>query len=212
MARFFDTRATGYDEHMRHSVTDFERYYDAVAAPIIPSGEAVDVLDLGCGTGLEIRGILGKVPNARFKCIDMSAKMLEVLVRRYGAYRDQIEVSCGSYLETDFGRCSYDYVVSVMTMHHFEYNVKRDLYRRIRQSLKPGGLYIEGDYVVTPDKERRLLCKHKGLLPDQSDRKLYHIDIPFSLQTQRELFREAGFGDFELIWRRGEQLVYAVRS
>jgi len=38
---------------------------------------------------------------------------------------------------------------------------KLRLYRRIREALKLGGTYIEGDYVVDPPEERRLLEEYR---------------------------------------------------
>ncbi|NIM21677.1 MAG: hypothetical protein GTN64_04555, partial [Candidatus Latescibacteria bacterium] len=36
----------------------------------------------------------------------------------------------------------------------------------------------------------------------------YHIDVPFSIETQRSLLLEAGFQDFELIWQRDSTAVW----
>ena len=43
----------------------------------------------------------------------------------------------------------------------------------------------------------------------------YHLDVPFSLETQRSLLLEAGFTDFQLIWQKDPTevwnlVVYAV--
>ena len=47
-----------------------------------------------------------------------------------------------------------------MTMHHFPYDTKCKLYKKIRKSMKNEGKYIEGDYVVSPEKERQFLLEH----------------------------------------------------
>ena len=60
MAAFFDARAAGYDDHMRDNVftdTTFAQFYQAVSAPIEETHEPLKILDLGCGTGLEIEAL-----------------------------------------------------------------------------------------------------------------------------------------------------------
>jgi hypothetical protein len=38
----------------------------------------------------------------------------------------------------------------------------------------------------------------------------YHIDVPFSLETQKSLLLEAGFKDFELIWQKDPTMVWNI--
>jgi hypothetical protein len=38
----------------------------------------------------------------------------------------------------------------------------------------------------------------------------YHIDIPFSIATQRSLLLEAGFKDFELLWQKDSSAVWNI--
>jgi len=45
----------------------------------------------------------------------------------------------------------------------------------------------------------------------------YHVDIPFSMETNRALLLEAGFKDYALIWQRDpgavwNAAVYVVRA
>jgi hypothetical protein len=40
----------------------------------------------------------------------------------------------------------------------------------------------------------------------------YHLDIPFSLETQFRLLREAGFATVELLWQAGLSAVYVARK
>lgn len=54
MASFFENRLAGYDEHMMTEIEGAAAFY-AFTASLLPDG-ACDVLDLGCGTGLELEG------------------------------------------------------------------------------------------------------------------------------------------------------------
>lgn len=199
MSKFFDDRASGYDEHMYGLFRDFASFYMQISKPIIATDKAVKVLDLGCGTGNQLKGIFQKLPNAHVTAIDLSEEMLGKLKEKYPSYLKQIEIVQGSYLTLPFG-CSYDYVVSVYSLHHFTKDVKRTLYEKIKKSLKPEGMYIEGDCVVSEDKEAQLLANYQQLVTKESSNELYHIDIPFSLQTQINLLQDAGFSKVDVIY------------
>ncbi|MFL7810719.1 MAG: methyltransferase domain-containing protein, partial [Anaerolineae bacterium] len=214
MASFFDVRADGYDAHMEETVASFEEFYRAVASPIARTEAPIRVLDLGCGTGLEIAAILERAPNARIVGIDLSKRMLDKLRERYAARMDQITLREASYLDLPAYEEGYDYVLAVMTLHHLLPEAKRALYEQIYEVLLPGGAYIEGDYAVTPEKEEMLLRRYevKAAEVGGAAEGSHHIDIPFSLETQRRLLAEAGFGEMEVIWQEGEATVYVARE
>ena len=77
LAAFFDARAAGYDEHMRDNIfpDTFTQFYPAISLPIEETAEPLHILDLGCGTGLEIEALLHRVPNASITGVDVSEKM-----------------------------------------------------------------------------------------------------------------------------------------
>ena len=151
--------------------------------------------------------------------VDLSEIMLEGLRTRYIAYMSQITLVVDSYLAMPFGRQAYDYIISAMTLHHLLRATKRELYVRIHAALKLGGKYIEGDTVVPADMEYQFLDEYyeqAAYVPQAQDGH-YHIDVPFSIGTQRSLLLEAGFRDFELVWQRDpaavwNAVVYAVTA
>ena len=53
MSDFFEARLDGYDEHMLTCIEGAEAFYPFTAS-LLPRAEAASVLDLGCGTGLEL--------------------------------------------------------------------------------------------------------------------------------------------------------------
>ncbi len=52
MDAFFTARLNGYDEHMMAEIEGAKEFYPYTAA-LLPLEHDVNVLDLGCGTGLE---------------------------------------------------------------------------------------------------------------------------------------------------------------
>jgi tRNA (cmo5U34)-methyltransferase len=215
MAAFFDARAAGYDAYMRDSIfpdAAFAQFYQAMSLPIERTGESLNILDLGCGTGLELEVLFQRVPNASITGIDVSETMLERLREKYRAHMGQITLMADSYLTMSFGTRTYDYILSALANHHFLHDTKRELYAKIRAALRPGGKYIEGDAVIPLDMESQFLDEYYGdaaTVPPATDGH-YHIDIPFSIATQRSLLLEAGFKDFELIWEKDSSAVWNI--
>lgn len=210
MADFFNEKAAGYDDHMRESVSDFEGFYYSISACIARTQEKIRVLDIGIGTGLELTGIFEKAPNAIITGVDISTKMLDRLKEKYAEHLKQITLVNKSYLTLPFGKVAYDYIISVMTLHHLLPNVKCRLYERIRKALRNTGKYIEGDYIVNTDEENRIMREYKEWVKVNKSIKegSLHIDIPLSLETQRHLLARAGFSEVEVIRQRDKDVVY----
>jgi tRNA (cmo5U34)-methyltransferase len=212
MGEFFDKRAETYDEHMKESIVSFDQLYSHVAAGILKTRDEIRILDIGCGTGLELEGIFRKAPKAALTCVDVSKKMLDKLKVKYKSRLDRITLVQHSYLIFTFGKCLYDYIVSVETLHHLLPDEKIRLYRKVIKALKPGGKYIEGDYIVTLEQEKQFLEEyHEKRLSDANiGDGTHHIDIPFSVDTQRRLLAEAGFSSMEIIWQGEKAAVYVA--
>ncbi len=196
MSDFFDNRATGYDNHMKTNVVDFEVFYNQVADPFTSTDKEVRLLDLGCGTGLELKQIFSKLPNAKVTAIDVSMEMLKLLQKKFIDKVDQLNLVCGSYLEYPLGQNYFDYAVSVMSMHHFLMDKKVELYQRILESLKPGAYYVEGDFIAEDNSEEeeylKIYHKQKKKLEHNE---IYHLDIPFTVKKQTKILLKAGFDE-----------------
>ncbi len=205
MAEFFDQRAAGYDAHMAENLADAETYYQSLAKPIPNTTARVNILDLGCGTGLEIPAILKKAPLAHLTCVDLSFAMLERLKEKYGGGAN-LNLVQESYLTIHLGQDFFDVILSSMTLHHLLPEEKAKLYPRICRALKPGGYYIEGDYMVSEEKMQRLLTAYQAMPADLKGGS-HHIDIPLSIETQTALLTNAGFSHPEVIYQKGENVI-----
>jgi tRNA (cmo5U34)-methyltransferase len=213
MRAFFDARSDEYDAHMLGYVfteEEFNRFYGAVAAPISETSAPIQILDLGCGTGLELAFVFERAPNAQVTGLDLSEKMLALLRDRYSDREEQIRLAAVSFLTHPLGREKYDFIISVMSAHHLPHPEKLKLYRKIWDALKPGGRYIEGDSVTLPAMEPQFLAAYEAAIAAMppAEAGSYHIDLPFSIETQKKLLREAGFVDFELIWQKDSAEVW----
>lgn len=72
MTAFFTQRLDGYDEHMLAHGWDHYR----VLAQHVPE-DAQTLLDLGCGTGLELKPLWQRLPDIQVTGIDLTRSMLD---------------------------------------------------------------------------------------------------------------------------------------
>ena len=78
MSVFFESRLESYDEHMRTEIEGAGEFYP-YTANCLPQSAGCRVLDLGCGTGLELEEYLSLNPTAKITGIDLSEGMLDAL-------------------------------------------------------------------------------------------------------------------------------------
>ena len=192
MTVFFTSRLDLYDEHMLREVPGCRAGYARMAA-LLPEGTA-RLLDLGCGTCLELEPIFARFPKLKVTGVDLTAAMLDRLRAKFPD-RD-LTLIRGSYMGMDFGRERYDAAVSFETLHHLEPEEKGALYRRVWEALTPEGVYVECDYIAaTAEEEAALRLEHRRLRMEAGvgGDTLYHFDIPCTLEHQRALLEAAGF-------------------
>lgn len=153
MDQFFDSRLDIYDDHQLDCI-DHAREFLRFTAACLPAYAHCSLLDLGCGTGLELDDYFAINPSASVTGIDMAPGMLNRLKEKHG--HRNINLILGSYFDVPFGRAVYDAAVSVESLHHFTADEKIPLYQKLHASLKPGGFFILTDYFSLSDEEERL--------------------------------------------------------
>lgn len=151
----FDESAEGYDRARRQLVPGFDEFYGAVLKAM-PFGvrEDIRVLDLGAGTGLLSAMVTERFPRSRVTLVDISVEMLRVARRRLASGNRHFGFNVMDYARKPLPR-GYDVVVSALSIHHLTDGDKRELFRRIRDSLVDGGVFVNGDQVLgeTPQVE-----------------------------------------------------------
>lgn len=199
MDEFFERRIDGYDEHMLRDIEGATEFYPFTAS-LLPTKDGAAVLDLGCGTGLELEWYLKLSPSAHVTGIDMSALMLAKLMQKLGAY--DVTTVCGSYFDLPLGEDLYDAAVSVESLHHFKKEDKVALYKKLHAALKDGGYFVLTDYIIDSDEEEathmREFARLRGL-QGKNDGNLYHYDTPLTLEHECEALRAAGFSAVEVV-------------
>lgn len=193
MEAFFEARLDGYDAHMLTEIEGAGVFYRFTAEQL-PKGPNSAVLDLGCGTGLELEAYFRRSPTARVTGIDLSAAMLDALAAKFPD--KNLELICGSYFDVDLGRAWFDAAVSVESLHHFTAERKLALYKSLYLALKPEGYFILTDYFApTEELERAYFAELERLKREQgiADDAFYHYDTPLTAEHEREILKAAGF-------------------
>ena len=200
MGAFFDSRLEGYEEHQLTAIEGAREFYPFTAS-LLPEGEA-DILDLGCGTGLELDFYFERNPDARVTGIDLAPGMLAALRRKFPDKR--LTLIEGSYFLVPLGEARYDAVVSVESRHHFTQAEKVALYLSVRKALRPGGYLILTDYFAASEEEEencRLELEALRHLEKAPSGELYHYDTPLTLEHEMEALRMAGFSQIDVLGR-----------
>ena len=198
MDAFFEARLVGYEEHMLNNIEGAAEFYP-FTAKLLPHGH---ILDLGCGTGLELNWYFAANPAAKVTGIDLSEKMLAELARKFPD-RD-LELIQGSYFDLPLGENRFDGAVSVESLHHFTKEEKIPLYTRLRAALKPGAAFILTDYFARDEEEEQALQEELlGLKEAQgiADETFYHFDTPLTVEHEMEALTAAGFTQIEILDR-----------
>lgn len=210
MAEFFDNRIDGYEEHMLTCIESAEVFYP-FTAQCLPMAPGAMVLDLGCGTGLELEYYFQLNPTAKVTGIDLAPGMLQALKEKFP--EKELDLIQGSYFDIPFGQEVYDAVVSVESLHHFTGEEKLPLYVKVREALKAGGAFVLTDYFALSEEEEEFhrqellrLKKEQGI----RDEEFYHYDTPLTVEHEAEIFRKAGFTKVEVLKNWGA--TYCVRA
>ena len=199
MDDFFAARVNGYDEHMRMTIEGASDFY-AYTASLLPMESGAKVLDLGCGTGLELEEYFNLNPDANVTGIDLSEAMLKSLKEKFP--NKSINLVLGSYFDVPFGENKYDAAVSVESLHHFPAEQKETLYRKLFAALKENGSFILTDYFAESEElEKEYFRNLKQLKEEQglSGNEFYHYDTPLTVDHEMQVLRQAGFSDVQIL-------------
>jgi tRNA (cmo5U34)-methyltransferase len=208
-ASAFTRDAVSYDATRRGLIPCFDAFYGS-ALDLIADWRGDDigplrVLDLGSGTGLFAALLLERHPDAALHLLDGSEGMLAEARRRFGD-RPAIRYILGDMATADLGG-DWDLVISALAIHHLDDTAKQSLYRRIRDALRPGGLFVNAEQVLgpTPEAEERYarfwLAQVRASGTPEAEigkaRDRMRHDQCATVEAQLEWLREAGFGEVD---------------
>ena len=171
------------------------------------------LLDIGCGTGLELEAMYRRFPDVHVTGIDLSSAML---AKAREKFRDrEFQAIEADYFDCPFPAGAFDAALSFETLHHFPYEKKGKIYEKLFCTLKNGGYYIECDYVACCQEEEDL-CRERcrrarsgSGLPEDA---FIHIDTPLTMEHQLELMKSAGFRDVKVLHQNGSTVLFRAEK
>lgn len=214
----FDAAALQYDRHRQKVIPCFDDFYGTLIR-LIPfqEKEAFSVLDLGAGTGLVTALVRNAFPNARATLVDVSEKMLEKAKARFSQNPDF------SFYTMDYATAPlpgrFHLVVSAMSIHHLEHKEKQALFKKIFDTLLPGGWFIHAELVLGRSRFTENLYQknwqdhlaqtgiEEAELSAIADRMSY--DKPAKLRDQLNWLEAAGFKAVDCFYKYYNFAVYA---
>jgi tRNA threonylcarbamoyl adenosine modification protein (Sua5/YciO/YrdC/YwlC family) len=183
-----------YEEMIRADIPVYDEFQD-VAAEAAGTG-ARSILELGTGTGQTARRLLERNPGATLVGIDESDRMLAVARQVLPAERARLQVG---RLEEPLPAGEFDLVASALCIHHLDGAGKRDLFRRVRERLAPGGSFVLADVVVPADPADQMTELTPG------------FDLPDTVEDQLAWLADAGLSA-SLIWGQRDLAVILARA
>ena len=204
MGEFFDARIEGYEAHQLTTIDGAAEFYPFTTG-CLPQKSGARILDLGCGTGLELGYYFEMVPTAQVTGIDLAPGMLKELQKKFPD--KALTLVLGSYFDVPFGENAFDAAVSVESLHHFTQAEKIPLYAKLHKALKPGGFFVLTDYFAASEAEESFrraellrLKREQGITDDA----FYHYDTPLTVDHEIEALRQAGFATVTVLKNWGQ--------
>jgi ubiquinone/menaquinone biosynthesis C-methylase UbiE len=209
----------GYDRVIRTYIP----YYDesrAVQLDLLAAAQpaaTARIIDLGGGTGSLAAAILQRFPQASVLVRDIDPDMLAVAQRRLAPYMDRVELSLGSF---DQPLPPADAVLSAFALHHVpRLEQKAEVYARIREAVRPGGVFLNNDAASGPfwpwlRDQWAAFMAGQGFTLEQGYRNLddwASEDTYFSVREELAAMLQAGFEQPECFWRRGPVSILGAR-
>jgi SAM-dependent methyltransferase len=224
--------ARGYDAAAEHVHPHYREIQDVILDSLpISQDDAALVVDLGGGSGRLAERLLEKFPNARVWVIDQSDAFLTLArekLCRFG-FRG---VCHQARLQDDWQPVLPEApaaIVSTSAIHHLDPAEKQRLYRQCADSLRPGGVFLNGDEVrPADDAEYLAVCQRwashmhrvmkSGLVPELlhsalrgwEARNVGQFGLPRvsgddcheTAETQLGYFTDAGLTATSISWQR----------
>lgn len=212
MEDFFDNRLEDYDAHQLSCIPCAKEFL-AFTAESLPANRECKILDLGCGTGLELESYFAINPTAKITGIDLSAGMLRKLKEKFRG--KSITLTLGSYFDVPFETNYYDAAVSVESLHHFTVQEKLPLYKKLLGSLKSDGFFMLTDFFAQSDEEEarcrnelEAQKKAQGIAADI----LCHYDTPLTVESETRCLKDAGFAKVKILKSWGATCTIKARK
>ena len=220
VATHLGVSAADYDRQIRRFIPGYEEMLREVVSildEVLPATALV--ADLGAGTGALSAAILDGIPRARALLVDIDPNMLEVARARLAPHAARVELRRARF-DDPLPPC--DAIVASLSLHPVpDVDAKRALYRHLRSSLAPGGVFLSADATVHaagPEHDRVFRTWTAGMFdagigPGEAEAlfaQWSREDTYQPLSVELALLVDAGFARPECFWRKGPITVFGA--
>jgi len=108
-----------------------------------------NILDIGCGTGVLLKGLTSLNKSSHFTGLDFSNNMLENTILDKQDLK-RVKLIQGDAFNLSFADESFDAVISSRFIHQYSDSLKKKLIEEMRRVLKPKGVLIIEFYCLFP--------------------------------------------------------------
>lgn len=180
-----------------------------------------EILDIGCGIGNVEEILFAKSPKTNITCVEISPEMIEVAKKRLEKSRKNLTFTCKDILEFK-PEMKFDAIFSNLAIHNLSLKDKIILLKKVKEWLKPNGVFILGDFMNWEDKS---VAKHfmdyrnKIVLESGVDMKVIEDvfakeekDPRLTVTETIDLLRDVDFKDPEVLWVYSFLAIFRVRK
>jgi tRNA (cmo5U34)-methyltransferase len=208
----FNSTIAYYDDWMKKALPNFDDIFRTAQEIIpFPTKAALDVLDLGAGTGLFSGFVLKKYSSAKFVLYDLADKMLAVAQERFKEQANRFQYIVGDYRSLQ-AHASYDLIISSLSIHHLSDPEKQTLFHSLYGALRTPGVFINIDQIRGETQFVRNLYWNHWLdtvrrdepsaqrIQESIDRRTTY-DRDASLADQCQWLKDAGFTSVDCVYK-----------
>jgi ubiquinone/menaquinone biosynthesis C-methylase UbiE len=176
-------------------------------------------MDLGSGSGRAARRIASHFTKLHITLLDADQAMLAFARSRLAGLPHRTSFVHATFQDR---RPGVDAIVASLALHHVvAAEQKVDVYRNLKQALKPEGVLLVADAMLPAnrlqDASWRRWAEHlvqNGLTEAQAQTHFTNWakeERYFGVDDQLTMMREAGFGALDVRWRKGPLALLVAR-
>jgi len=203
-----------YDRNIEKYIPKYEEMQEVILETLpFEKDDPIKILELGIGTGNLANKILKRFPHAQLVGVDHNKEMIELAAQKLQNFSPRFTLAEEDISNISLEAHQYNVAVSLLSIHHLTDSQKRGLFKKVYLALKPKGIFINGDFVISESEivniesaemEKEFMLsqgvEEKGLLTS-GGKVCAEDDIPATVENQLKWLRNAGFDETECVWR-----------
>jgi len=220
---FDEAVASVFDDMLSRSVPFYDEVRKLVISLVLAEQkEGKKVLDLGSSTAKFLLDLHSKMDvPMQLKGLDNSQAMLDRAAQKCQAFGAKIELEFADMLEYDYR--NEDVIISNYTLQFIRPMQRIELVKKLYDGLKENGMFIFSEKVVFEDKklDKQMIDiyydykKTQGYSEYEIAQKreaLENVLIPFTIEENRHMCREAGFKQIDTVFQWANFVTFVAKK